>query len=114
MWTAHYCDGTSQKDGSYRDIDQSKIVRFVVEQGGQTLLIDIPKGWRLIYRERFFGSPQGQTSIHIAGAQATDKSGKQFISILYPDGRILTTDRFRDDIAELRSPQLLDGEEWDF
>jgi hypothetical protein len=118
MWTAYYSDGTTlpqEVDGklahAYKDIDQSKIEKFVVDK----LIVDIPKGWRLIYRARHFMRSDGTESVvHIVGAQAKDCSGKQFISLLYSDGRVVTTDRFRPDLAELAPPVLMEGEEWAF
>lgn len=128
QWSVVYRDGTilNQFDAdapegrSFHDIDQKEkaVSKFVIGIGKKPLLIiDVPEGWRLIYRARHFMKVDGShTQVWLAGAQAKDRSGQQFLSILYEDGRVVTTHKFRDDIRELASPELATdrGEEWDF
>lgn len=127
-WVAVYDDQSvlrqrenGQDVHSYHDIDQEtkqvQMFMIVGKDGKTELVCMIPKEWRLIYRCRTFQHSTGRKNrVWIVGAQARDQSGKQFISVLYDDGRIVTTDRFNDDIPELAPPTIRPdrGEQWDF
>ncbi len=118
QWIAYYNDGTTlEEEGhSYADIDKSKLERFVLQKDGTTaLVVDVPEGWQFIYRKRTFMKPGvGSVSMWITGCQKKDRGvNKQYITLLHEDGRVVVTERFRDELAELAPPTIREGEDYD-
>ncbi len=104
-WKCQYNDGSeiSSKDGAkYRDIDRSRIEKFVllqVDNDKPVLVLNLGGSKRLICRMRTAITVQSgeKMTVWIVGWQATGRNGNlQRVNFVFPNGYIEETNGFKE------------------
>lgn len=128
-WIAYYRDGTAlrqyphrnntSEENKYADIDREKLIAFVVRDDDKPLIVmHIPEGGRLIYRQRVEQRPgQPDIRVWIVGMQETKKGqNSQAVLVLFEDGHIEVVNRFVEGTRWFYPPIVhpQEGEHWDF
>lgn len=108
-------------ENKYADIDRSRLASFVVLTREETprpvFVVHIPKGGRLIYRQRV--EPRGDGTdiarVWLVGCQWTENEhNAQFVAAIFEDAHIEITNGFKEGTPWFYSPKLHPhaGEDW--